>query len=255
MSTKQLTITLSRTSVQIAEVLRSMEETTHLASYVFTSSLPADYKSQLAKFIEELDWISEYEEVTLAWCTQTAFLVPMRLFQETDKKELMHLVVGTNVEEQNLDYNRLPEMEVVMLYDIPLWVKSFFIPRFPRILVQHESSMILREFAQRSTFQLSIRICCADEYFSVLIMDKNELVFCNSFEYQSSEDIVYYFLNVLQQLNLKDEKGKIETYFSNERSKEIVLSATETMQELKALPHFLFSDTPINTNVIQLKCV
>lgn len=255
MSKKQLTFTLSRTSVQVAEVLRSTEETTHVASVLFTSSLSRDYKSELAKFLDGIDWISEYEEVTLAWCTQSAFLVPMRLFQETDKKELMQLVIGNKEEQQNLDYNRLPELEVVMLYEIPLWVKSFFIPRFPRILVQHESSMMLRAFSQRSPFQLTVRICCSYDYFSVMMMDKNELIFCNSFEYQTSDDIVYYFLNVLQQMNLKEEKGGIETYYSNIHSKEAIQSAVETLKELKALPHFLFSDAPQNSNKIQLKCV
>lgn len=44
------------------------------------------------------------------------------------------------------------------------------------------------------------------DFFNLLIFNNNSLIFCNSYSYKSSSDIIYYVLNVFKQLDLKNEE-------------------------------------------------
>ncbi len=254
MSKKHLTFLITRTSVHVAEVLHSTQEVVRDASYYFSSSLELEIKDELKAFLNNLNWSEEYDEYSLAWFSNNSFLVPMRLFQSSDKKELMKFVVGDKIETSTIDYNRLPELDVVCIYEIPDWVKSIFIIRYPRIAIYHDTTVLLRALSQKPSFQLTINVICYDESITIAMMRHNELKFCNNFEYQSSEDIVYYLLNAIEQLGFKDEKGELLFLNSSEKSRKNVEGCIQVLKKQVQLEYLKIIEGSLFSSLNQLKC-
>jgi len=233
-SKTQLTIHISRTSVHVAEVLRSNQEIVRSFSYELIENTPEGYKKKLREIFDEMNLRDDYEEYTMAWGTQKQTLVPLSVFNESSARSIFQLMFGEGTDENMIDFNRLMELSMVSVFEIPDWVKSFFIIRFPQIVFKHEHAMTLRALFQKNTFQRKINISFSDEYVNVSILNKNELGFSNSFDFQTAEDILYHLLFVIEQQGLTNEDGEINFYFVDEKTKVMAEESKKLFEALKA---------------------
>lgn len=254
MSNTQLTINISRTSVQVAEVLRSSQEIVSNNFVHFKGGNPISYKEELKSFFESLSLKDEYEEYTMAWCSIKYALIPMRVFNDSTPPKIMELLFGDSIEKEDSDFNRLAELNIVDVYEIPDWVKSFFIIKFPQLIFKHEHAMTLRALFQGNTYKLKTIVNVCDDYINVSIIQKNELKFSNAFEYHNAEDIVYHLMFVLEQKGLKEEKGEIQFYFQNKETNKFTNKAIELLNETKMIKTHTISESE-NSAKLQLLCV
>ncbi|MEX1191809.1 MAG: DUF3822 family protein [Brumimicrobium sp.] len=254
MANKQLTIHISRTSVHVAEVLRSSQEVVKSKSMQFEEMNALAYKAQLKRFFDEHMFDDNYEEYTLAWCTPKQALMPMLIFNDTKPADVLNLLFGDTVDTANSDFNRLAELNMVSVYEIPDWVKSFFVMKYPHIIYKHEHAMSLRALFQGATYKLKTVLTLADEYMNISIIKKNELQFSNSFEYQNAEDILYHLLFVLEQKKLKEEAGEIQFYFQNNITMEIASEVVKLLNNHALIKKHSILESD-NSAKLQLLCV
>lgn len=234
-SEKQLTINISRTSVSVAEVFRSNQTIHWQKDYALTEDNNEGYRNQLYKIFDALEIQKDYKEYTLAWGTAKHTLVPLHLFNNSSAQTIFEFVFGKEENKLNIDFNRLMELSMVEVFEIPEWVKSFFIRQFPMISIKHEHTMLLRALFQMNTFDLKIVVNVWDEYFTICVLQKGELLFSNSFEYQQAEDIIYHLFYVVERENLNQEKGKIQFYYSSEKAKERIKEVENFIKTTKNL--------------------
>ena len=234
----QLTIFISRTSVHVAEVLRSTGQVKSSASKLFEAVNETNIKQVLTEFFSTLNWEDHYEEYTLSWVSPTATLVPSRIFEASDAEAILNLIASGTISKQEVDYNRITELDIVNVYQIPLWVKSFFILKFPKIALYHDFTVNIRALFQTSTYRTSVGLHIYTDHFMLLIATKQQLVFANQFEFQSKEDVLYYLMFALQQQGLTEEKGTIHATFLTEEGSELLNELFQTMQDKKLLTKF-----------------
>ena len=137
-------------------------------------------------------------------------LVPVNVFNESDKESIFVLSFGRQVQNDEIDYNRLPMQGVVNVFSIPLWVKSFFVMRFPRIVIQHEGTHLIRGVFSGQTFKLKTKLVIHEAHFLLLIVQENNLQFYSSFEWSTLEDIVYYYSFSIQQQGKHQLPNEVE---------------------------------------------
>ena len=250
----QLTIVLSRTSVHVAEVFRSSKEIIRTESKVFDNVNEINVKEVLTNFFSTLNWSDNYEEYTLSWISSTATLVPTRIFEATDAKSVLDLVVGGKIDKNEVDYNRIVEQDIITIYEIPHWVKSFFIIKFPKIALYHAYTVNIRALFASSVFRVTFSIQLYEEHFMLLIAHKNQLVFSNQFDYQSKEDILYYLMFALQQHGLSEEKGTIHATFIDDKSKAVINDLFQLLKDKKIMTKFTVGSMDLAFKN-QLSCV
>lgn len=232
MENLQLTIFISRTSVHITEVFCSNQEVLLSASFDLIENTPEGYKQRLNEIFNQLDLKEEYHEYSLAWGTPQNTLVPLSVFNQSSSKAIFKLMFGAQVDEQTIDFNRLMELNMVNVYEIPDWVKSFFVLKFPKILIQQEHTMTLRALFQKNTFDRRVFLSLCNNYINIDVIYHNELSFSNNFEFQTVEDILYHLLFVLEQEKLTEEKGELNFLFTDEETQ---LKAEEIQKQIKKL--------------------
>ena len=204
MEGKQLVIELSPSTVRLTSL-----NSGHVSSnfqFSFSDKQDFRYKEQLDQFVDEsgLKQLS-HDEYTISWSSEKTTLVPGNIFGETDAESVFRLCFGTKTASQDIDYNRLPEAGLINVFEVPYWVKSYFVLRHPRSVIQHESTMVLRNLMQNPAYRLKILLIPYEQHFFLTIVKDGKLQFYSVFDYQNAEDILYHLMFTLQQKELIQE--------------------------------------------------
>ena len=136
-----------------------------------------------------------------------------------------------------------------------MWVKSFFVIKFPRIVIQNEGSFILRSIF-KSSFSKSLTIIVIHENsFNLILSNKNELQFYSNFNYLNSDDIIYHVLFSLQQKNMFNENNSISILQGSGANDECIIEVKSKLLKFKEI---VDSKVEINKQTIlnsHIQCV
>jgi len=177
----------------------------------FTDRQEHRIKEQLRDFFEKTGLkLAHFDEHLVSWSAQKSTLIPSNVFSESSPDDLYRLCYGKPSESETIDYNRIPEHGIVNLFQLPSWVKHFFVLNFPRSIIQHEGSHLLRGILAQHAFRLKASLIIYPDYFLLTLVKENKLLFYSQFDQQSPEDIIYHTFFVLQQKELLDEQIRVE---------------------------------------------
>lgn len=205
---KHLSIELSEAAVRFS-VLEN--DAIKAYDYNFTDKKDYRYKEQLDEFLVESGLKNQdFDETTVSWSCKRSTLIPANIFGESKPDSIFKLCYGDDVPTNHVDYNRIPEHGMVNIYEIPLWVKSFFVIRYPRSIIQHEGSHLVRGIFAENAFKLKTTIVVYDTFVLIAIVKENKLEFYSVFDYNENEDIIYHTMFTLQQKGFTKEMGTLE---------------------------------------------
>lgn len=211
MAVKTLYFILSENRIVIGS-----SEGTHareICRYDFAQKTEFYYKEQLERLLETYQLKTpEYEEHVLAWYTTVNTMVPNNILEDSKPEALLKYGCKENNIKFDTDYNRIAEYATVNIYEIPLWVKSFFVIRFPRIVIAHLGTGILKGIADLNTFKNEMFVFPMLDRALMVYVQRGEIQLYNHFEYANNKDLIYYLLNILKQTSSMDERGVIHLY-------------------------------------------
>lgn len=166
-------------------------------------------KDALDEFFKTNAAFMDAEDVSLSWYSEKSTLVPNLVFNESSPLEIFELCYGKDKNSHEVDFNRLPELGLIHVFEFPTWLKRYFVIKFSRVIVQHEGTHILRKVMQ-SAFKPKALIVIHAESFLLTIVKHNNLEFYSHFSYQGPEDIIYYLTYTLQQKEIDINEGSID---------------------------------------------
>lgn len=234
---KNLSIYISKTSVRVAEVSLSENTVQILIESEFQEKREIDYKQELTRIFQDESISKDYNDVFLTWCNHNSALYPTRLFQSSNKKDLASFIHGKQIDLEELDHNRIAELDMVNIFEIPHWVKSFFIIKFPQIIIFHENTIALRSIFNSSTFKPQAFVNCFDQYFSIQIVSKNELIFSNNFIYSDPQDILYFTLYAIRNTLDKETLHSLKFQTISPKQQKQIDTIIKLIQEQNMLPN------------------
>jgi hypothetical protein len=233
MSKKHYCFAISNDFCSVVE--RVDTEYKYLGGSQFDSKNQILIKEQFAHFIQELNTpIFEADEISVAWMTENSSLIPSSVYESSMTRDIYLANFNELKPEHELNYNRISNLSIVNVYEQASWLKSFFVVRYPRVVIQHQHSMEIKALCEKNTYQLSVEVSILPTGMNITIMEKNELLFCNAFSYSHENDLVYYLTFTLQQLQLSETKGKLNLAI-HPLCTEIKQESLET--KLKSLPN------------------
>lgn len=205
----------------------------------FKTRTSVERKEELDLFLknEQIN-LSDFEQVTIGVVSASSTLVPATLFGESDPKEIFRFCFGDVAEGMELDFNRFAEHSIVNVYSNFDWIKSYFVIRFPRVIIQHAGTHLIRAALNKDTFRAKLGIHLFQNYFLLTIVKHDKLEFYSFFDYNSAEDVVYHSTFVLQQKELIGDTGKIIITAGCGHDEQIVNSLPELFGKIKDLASY-----------------
>ena len=233
----QLAIELSENAVNFASIQDGV--VLSIDKFTFRDKIDYRYREQLNQIFTDKGYKEKnYDEYSLSWHSIYSTLLPNNVFAEVKSEDLLKLCYSGEISQDNIDYNRIPELAIVNVYTIPLWVKSFFVVKFPRIVIQHEGSHLLHGIFSGSISTLNVSIVIHDSSFNLVITNKEGLQFYSQFDFQMIDDLIYHLVYTLQQKKLLNHNGNLTIYPGVGSTDEQAIELKHKLESLKDLKLF-----------------
>ena len=171
-------------------------------------------KEACSDFLRSEELLDFDGEVSLSYAGQKVTLVPQAIFGESSAKEIFNLCFDQSAEQ--IEHNRFYEQTMVVVYEIESWIKRFFVLRYPRIIIQHEVTHLLRGIFKEPSFDAKLHLIPSDSFFTLILTSKNKIDFFNTFDFTNAEDLFYYVNYAWTNTFSKDKKVVLSWHSDSE---------------------------------------
>jgi len=158
---------------------------------------------------EELNAI--YDEVLIIHNNNLSTLVPAPLFNENYLGS--YLQYNTKVFETDFfSFDTLSNYEINTVYIPYVNMNNFFIDKFGTFDYKHANSILITKLldASKNNDAKKMTIHFNRSQFEIAVIQNQQLLFFNSFEYLTTDDFIYYILFTAEQLNINPENFPLE---------------------------------------------
>ena len=131
-------------------------------------------------------------------------LVPIELYNEKDKEKLFELnhIPNDIILKDNL------RNEIVNIYSIPKTLHQTINNLIPEAKLKAQSSVLINNFLSYNQMKETMFLYIKNCFVNIIITKNKKLLFQNKFEYKTKEDLLFYVLFCIQQINLSNEEIK-----------------------------------------------
>lgn len=179
-----------------------------IAPHVKSLELLGDHLKNL--YIKDEILKQTYRSVKIGLLNQKNTLVPSDLFV-ADKKEVYLKNIIPDLQEGSTFFDPLKPLGIVNLYSVNNQFINQLYGYFPNAKIHHSvTSLIMgyRKIAENRTgHQIFLNV--RQGLMQISLFDNKELLFCNAFSYESSQDFIYYVMLVFDQFQLKPEGNTV----------------------------------------------
>jgi hypothetical protein len=162
----------------------------------------------LKSVFHALPWLrNSYKLIKIAYEGKKCTLIPAQLFDSHEMENYLRFTFQQNEEEQALSDHLLP-MDSYQVYAIPVQILNIINHHFPSIKIVHFSSVLIESIWINYKNRINahrVFIHVREKLFDLMIFDGRQMTYFNTFTFQNPEDVVYYLVFVLEQLNFNPE--------------------------------------------------
>lgn len=165
----------------------------------------------LNQVIEETTLLKKsFNKFVVSYVNNCATLIPKPLYKADELKKY-HLFNFTEQEEDVYLSDYVLNLSAYNIYSIPDFIVNVF-KNLDNVTFRHFSTALIEAsllHAKRTNALSLIDVHVLPQSFQIISVKDQTLELYNSFNYQTSEDFIYYLLFVLNQLNIKSNEAII----------------------------------------------
>ena len=164
-------------------------------------------------------WSSNHwKNVRVAVNSHAFSLIPSLIFDSKAAPDYLTLVLGREVQvDERILYHELPLVNAYNVFSIPSiwydWILTHF--SSSNISFYHLTSpLIIGALVSHAEYQelKMVTIYLEKNYFTLIITESQQLIFCNRFKFAQSQELAYIVLFTLNELNSLPEEMKVLCY-------------------------------------------
>jgi hypothetical protein len=162
----------------------------------------------LRHVINAMPWLkNQYKSIKIAYEGKKCTLIPAQLFDPAEKDVYLKFCFHQSEDEMAFSDHLLP-MDSHQVFSMPGPVFKTIRGHYPNIKVVHFSSVLIESIWINYKNRINANrafIHLRDRLFDLVIFDGRQMSYFNTFPFQNPEDVVYYLIFALEQLNFNPE--------------------------------------------------
>ncbi|MEI6682588.1 MAG: DUF3822 family protein [Bacteroidota bacterium] len=166
------------------------------------------YSDFLREVFGAMPWLKgPFREVKIAYEGKKSTLVPAPLFDPGRLEQYMAFNFRAGQEEEP-GSDHLLSMDSFQVFSVPSQVHQPIREHFPGTRLVHASSVLIGSIGINYKNRINsprVFLYLDTLFFHLMIFDGRQLIYFNTFPYQNQEDVTYYLIFVLEQLNFNPE--------------------------------------------------
>ncbi|NLF44096.1 MAG: DUF3822 family protein [Bacteroidales bacterium] len=184
-----------------------------LESYSFKEVMSYEDLSRIAEFLVDISPIKRLprQRISLIFKNNQSCMVASPLFIENEKASYFSFHHSLK-EGHDIFADKLNNLSAYNVYSLPVVVVDKFKSLFEDIRIRHYSSTLIENlcyYYKAGFFHQNVVLHVQDKHFEILLFNGADLILYNTFPYSTWEDLLYYVLYVLEQLEITPEKSDV----------------------------------------------
>lgn len=151
-----------------------------------------------------------FKKIVVSYVNNRATLIPKPIFQANNLK-VYHQFNFAQQDEDIFKSDFLINLSAYNVYSIPDYIVNAF-NNLSNVVFHHFSTALIESsllLAKKSKTPVIVEVHVLPNSFQITVVKNQQLELYNTFNYQTSEDFIYYLLFVLNQLNIKNDETTI----------------------------------------------
>jgi Protein of unknown function (DUF3822) len=160
----------------------------------------------------------KYKKVNLIVPSSRFTIVPSPLFDPARKNDYYSFNHVSSDNDIILN-NKLIDPDSFLVFDVSQPINDLIKSRWPGVLPFHHLKPLLDDVCKpaKNSPDPYIHIYVEVDFFNIILYEHSALKFCNSFNYRNISDILYYIMNIVKSMDIKQEEtiylsGQTERY-------------------------------------------
>ena len=200
-------ISLNGLSFSIVDLIS--DEISFYKKHVFTKkTTPKNLLKELKKHFKETPELNDaFSSVKIIHYNNLSTVVPEVVFDKNNA--LSYLKFNSQILQNDyVAYDQIFNNECVNVYIPYVNINNFIFKKFDSFIYNHYSSIILEEVKsnEKNSINPSLYLNICLNHLEIIYFEDNKLIFYNTFDYSTKEDVIYYLLFTIDQLKLNPEK-------------------------------------------------
>lgn len=171
----------------------------------YQKASPAISTEALFAFRSQLS--ENFGATSLAFHTPKFALFPSDLFQAENAEKIAQFQFELSDEEQ-LVVNEIHTAAITVLFALPKQIATFLMHSFGADAVKHAGyytiSYLLQQYKNKGN--TAVHVNFRQSSLEIAVIDKGALQLYNVFDFESAQDVLYFVLNVFEQLALNPQE-------------------------------------------------
>ncbi|HSN50678.1 MAG TPA: DUF3822 family protein [Bacteroidales bacterium] len=167
------------------------------------------FENPVFSVLDEFRWLrNPFHSTKISLLNNRYTLIPEQLFIPEEKETYTSFLLDSRKENEEIRSDRIEHAGIYSVYAIPEHFPDKLHSVLPDAKLYHISGVLIRSLLVNFSHSLSsvqIFLNVRDEAFDLLIFSEKQLQYCNSFNIRTPEDLVYYLIFVMEQLDLDPE--------------------------------------------------
>ncbi len=151
-----------------------------------------------------------FKDVSVIYTNELYTFVPKNLYDAKHKELYFKFSVKTLT--TDLIYEDVLLLAPIVNLFIPFVnINNYLLDRFSQFNFQHHSSLLVDYILKEKKHNESeiVHLFFHAQHFDIIISKDSTLILCNTYKKESKEDVLYYLLFTLEQLNLSPNKTTV----------------------------------------------
>jgi hypothetical protein len=179
--------------------------------------LPGQLLDKIAGIVQSDTLLTrQYRKVQVLWSGLAYTLIPAPLVIDTEREEYLRFTNTVHAGEE-VSSDLLPAPDAVCLFSIPSILKAGLEKIWPGHVLHHGPARLAGQVLQGCLFPEHLSgacLCISAQSFALIITKDGKLQYCNSFEYRTADELLYYILYTYEQLGY--EPGRSPLLYTGE---------------------------------------
>ncbi len=168
---------------------------------------PEEVLIEIQQFFDTTEALQyHFEDVSVIFANNIYTLVPTSLFDESKLSEYLKFN-SKMLTNDFISHDTIENHDLVVVYVPFVNVTNYFFDRFGIFQYFHSASILLKSIldSEKHSIVPKAYIHVLGETFDCIIIRDGVLQLCNSYQYRTPEDFIYYLLFCFEQLNLNPD--------------------------------------------------
>ena len=189
---------------------------------------------------------TEFSSQSVAFINFPSTLVPTTLYKKEEAETLLSFNTQLNGE---VIVDNILSQEAHLIYSVPKNIIDIVNNFFPNAKQKSQESILIQQYSQLNTDADKAYVYLNEQKAGITIFKGNKLIFNNTFEYITKEDLLYFVLFSFEQLKLSPEDIEVTLFGTIEKEDKFFNLLYEYIRNIKLgeRPHQFTFPTAFNT--------